>query len=157
MPGMTSWSRFSEETPELAAAVQERFDAHRHKVIATLRRDGSPRVSGIETTLRDGELWLGGMPRSLKCLDLLRDPRFALHSAAVDPPDDPAAWPGDAKIAGLAVEVTDPELYAAVLGPPGDDSGEPAHLFRVSVTEAVLTRVAPSADRLVIESWHEGR
>ena len=32
--------------PELALAVQRSFDAHIHKTLATLRADGSPRISG---------------------------------------------------------------------------------------------------------------
>jgi hypothetical protein len=157
--GMATWAAFHEQAPSFAAAVELRFDAYRHKVLATLRQDGSPRISGIETTVREGELWLGGMPDSLKCLDLIRDPRFALHTATVDPPDggDPAAWPGDAKIAGTAIEVTDPETCAAFADATPEKPPGPFHLFRVSVTEAVLVRVGKGADHLVIESWHEGR
>ena len=107
---MANWRGIEEAAPELAARARSAFDAHRHKVLATLRRDGSPRISGIEATFEDGELWLGMMPGSRKALDLRRDPRLALHSASVDPPDDPTTWSGDAKLAGRAVEVDDPAL-----------------------------------------------
>src|SRR5262245_20572123 len=99
---MASWSEVEAAAPELAARARTAFDAHRHKVLATLRRDGSPRLSGIEAGFVDGELLLGMMPGSRKALDLRRDPRLALHSASVDPPDDPTTWPGDAKLAGRA-------------------------------------------------------
>jgi hypothetical protein len=116
--------------PELAGAVREIFDAHRHKTLATLRADGAPRISGQEVGFVDGELWLGMMPGSRKAVDLQRDPRFALHSASVDPPaGDPAAWRGDAKLSGLAVQITDAEQVAAVLSrlaEQGDDAGQPA-------------------------------
>ena len=59
--------------PELAAAVQRCFDAHIHKTLATLRTDGSPRVSGQEMSFRDGNVWLGMMPDSRKARDLQRD------------------------------------------------------------------------------------
>src|SRR5215208_6427294 len=105
---MANWSEVEAAAPELAARARATLDAHKHKVLATLRRDGSPRLSGIEATIVDGELWLGMMPGSRKALDLRRDPRLALHSASVDPPsDDPSAWPGDAKLSGRAVEVDD--------------------------------------------------
>ena len=123
-------------------------------MLATLRRDGSPRISGIEASFDDGELWLGMMPGSRKALDLRRDPRLALHSASIDPPDDPTTWTGDAKLSGRAVEVEDPELLRK-LG-AGDDA-EAAHLFRVDVTELVHTRVGDPADHLVIDLWQEGR
>ena len=81
-------------------------------------------------------------------------PRLALHSASLDPPDDPTAWCGDAKLAGRAVEVDDPALLER-LG-AGEEAGE-AHLFRVDVHEVVHTRVGDPADHLVIELWQQGR
>ena len=86
--------------------------------------------------------------------DARHDPRLALHSASIDPPDDPTDWTGDAKLAGRAVEVDDPARLAR-LG-AGEEAGE-AHLFRVEVTEVVHTRVGDPPDHLVIEVWQEGR
>jgi hypothetical protein len=151
---MASWKEIEAAAPELAGRARAVFDAHKHKLLATLRRDGSPRISGIEATFADGELWLGMMPRSRKALDLRRDPRLALHSTSFDPPDDPTTWAGDAKLAGRAVEVDDPALKERFVGggPPGG-----AHLFRVDVTELVHTRVGDPADHLVIELWQPGR
>src|SRR3712207_463284 len=91
---MPSWSHVEIEAPELAARARGFLDAYVHKTLATLRRDGSPRISGTEVKFVDGELWLGSMWRSLKALDLQRDPRFALHSGSADPPN----WTGDAKL-----------------------------------------------------------
>jgi len=155
---MASWNEIESAAPELAARARAAFDAHRHKVLATLRRDGSPRISGIEASFTDGELWLGMMPSSRKALDLRRDPRLALHSATEDPPDDPTAWPGDAKLAGRAVEVADPAMLARLgAGEEGDGAeGGGAHLFRVDITELVHTRVGDPADHLVIDLWREG-
>ena len=149
---MATWSEIEAAAPELAGRARTALDAHKHKTLATLRRDGSPRISGIEATIADGELWLGMMPGSRKALDLRRDPRLALHSASDDPPDDPTAWTGDAKLSGRAVEVDDPALLEK-LG-AGDEAG--AHLFRVDITELVHTRVGDPADHLVIDLWREG-
>jgi len=151
---MATWKRFCDAAPELAGQAQAAFDAHKHKLLATLRKDGSPRVSGIEATFADGELWLGMMPGSRKALDLRRDPRLALHSASLDPPDDPAGWAGDAKLAGRAVEVDDPGLLER-LG--AGDQADAAHLFKVDVTEVVHTGIGDPADHLVIELWQEGK
>ena len=101
---MSSWRDLEGAAPELAAAIEQRFADHKHALLATLRRDGSPRISGIETTFRNGELWLAMMPDSTKTADLRRDPRFALHAA----PIDLELVDGDAKINGRAIEVTDP-------------------------------------------------
>jgi len=146
---MARWSEVEAEVPELAAAARALFDAFTHKTIATLRRDGSPRISGTELNFRDGELFFGSMWRAVKALDLRRDPRFAVHSGSADPP----AWAGDAKLAGTAEEITDPARVEEVNGP----AVAPSHLFRADVTELVVVRLGEPADHLVIESWHAGR
>ena len=143
---MASWRELEEAEPEFAGRVRRLFDAHRHKTIATLRADGSPRISGIEAQFVDGELTFGSMPRSRKGADLLRDPRFALHSASEDPPEgDPAGWSGDAKVAGRAVLVGELE---------GEVSGQS---FRAELDEVVVTGLNDAATLLVIESWRPGR
>ena len=148
---MPSWSDVEAEVPELAALARGYLDVQVHKTLATLRKEGSPRISGTEINFADGELWFGSMWRAVKALDLRRDPRFALHSGSVDPP----GWTGDAKLSGRAEEVTDPERKVAIIGadaPPG-----PSHLFRADIDEAVVVRLGDPADHLVIESWHAGR
>ncbi len=125
--------------------------------LTTLRADGSPRISGIEPLFTSDELWLGMMPGSRKAADLLRDPRFALHSATIDK----QVTHGDAKISGRAVPVErDADLdafraaFQAQTGyapPPG-----PFHLFRAGVTELSSVRPGPGGNHLVIEWWREG-
>jgi hypothetical protein len=147
MPAMASWKDVAAEAPDLAARVQARFAEHKHAVLGTLRGDGSPRLSGTETTFKDGELWLGSMDPARKADDLGRDPRLALHSATADP----EMVGGDAKVTGRAVEVTDDATKAAVVeGDPG-----PFRLFRVDISELALVEV--TSDHLVITSWREGR
>ena len=150
---MPSWSTFERSAPELAAAVRRHLDAHVHKTLATLRRDGSPRISGTEVIFARGDLWLGSMPGSVKARDLQRDPRCALHSGSADPPD----WTGDAKVAGRVEEVFDEELRAAVLGADGQRPAGPSHLFGLDVTELSVVHLNDARDGLIIESWHPGR
>src|SRR5690242_21663581 len=103
---MTRWQDVEQAAPEFAQRVRALFEAHRHKTIATVRADGAPRISGIEAAFEDGELVFGSMPHSRKGADLRRDPRFALHSATVDPvKGSEASWPGEAKISGRALLV----------------------------------------------------
>ena len=133
---MATWSDFETAAPELAARVKERFDAHKHKTLATLRRDGSPRISGTETDFRDGELFIGSMWQAVKAKDLQRDGRFALHSATFDPDDN---WPGEAKLAGVAHEIVDAARVSEVNGEAA--AGGPSHLFRLELTEASVVSV----------------
>jgi hypothetical protein len=149
MPG---WTDFEAEAPRLAAQVRARLDAHVHKTLATIRADGSPRISGTETRFADGELWIGSMWQARKALDLARDPRFALHSGS----DDPPAWHGDAKLAGRAEEVRDAERVRAINGADGGPQG-PSHLFRLDLGEVSFVALDPTGRELVIEVWTAGR
>ena len=147
---MARWQEIADDAPEFATAVQAAFDAHLHKALATLRRDGSPRLSGNESRFLDGDVYLGMMLASMKARDLRRDPRLAIHSATADA----EMRLGDAKLSGRAVEVPDGAEKSRYLEVQGDPGG-PFHLFRIDIDEVVLTRVA--GDHLLIESWHPGR
>jgi hypothetical protein len=143
---MVEWAEFAADAPEFAAAVRARFDAGVHKTLATLRRDGSPRISGQEILFEDGSITMGMMAGSFKLADLRRDPRFALHSPTLDE-TSPTTWAGDAKLAGRAREiVSSPEAPVA-------DAG----YFALEIDEVVLVRLDDPPEHLIIESWHAGR
>jgi hypothetical protein len=151
MFGVARWSDVQQQAPDLAEQVENRFKSHRHALLATLRRDGYPRLTGVETQWALGDLWMGMMHGSRKARDLLRDPRMALHSA----PDAPEIGHGDARVTGRAEAVVDEERIAAWAetldgAPPG-----PFHLFRLDVAEVLLVRAV--TDHLLIETWTEGR
>jgi hypothetical protein len=137
---MASWEAFAQDAPDLARRVRKRFEATKHHVLATLRKDGSPRVSGTELEFEGADIFLGSMGGSVKARDLQRDPRFAIHAN----PGDGSMEGGDAKISGT-VEETEPVSH------PG------SHRFRMSIEEVVLTSLHPKGDRLVIETWKPGR
>ena len=150
---MAAWRDVAELEPEFAARARGFLDAGVHKTIATLRRDGSPRISGTEARFSDhGELWFGAMWRSLKALDLRRDPRFALHSASVDPP----AWEGDAKVAGTVEEIDDEDRKRTFVEGAEERPSGPWHLFLARIAEVSVVRLSASRDHLVIERWKEG-
>jgi hypothetical protein len=139
---MTAWRDVEQAEPEFAQRVRSLFDAHKHKTIATVRADGSPRISGIETVFEDGELVFGSMPNARKGADLRRDPRFALHSATVDPVEGAEAqWPGEAKIAGRAIAA------GSITEGAGGDR------FQADIAEVVHTHLNEKATMLVVEWW----
>jgi len=142
---MASWAEFAAAEPAFAGKVADRFAVRKHKTLATLRKDGSPRISGIELEFGEGELYLGMMPGSRKLHDLQRDPRLALHSPTEDPPDQRAAgWSGEAKISGRGVPV---DAADSTQGPR----------FCIDIGEVVLTHLNDAGDRLVVESWRPGQ
>jgi hypothetical protein len=146
---MPSWREIEQDAPDFALRVRRSFDAGTNKTLATLRCDGAPRISGSESEFSSGgEVTLGMMSGSMKLLDVLRDPRVALHSPTLEPPkDDPGSGPGDAKMGGSLVEIR----------PPVDTPHTDARFFELDITELVLTYVGTPADHLVIESWHPAR
>jgi hypothetical protein len=139
---VATWEEFSAEAPELAATVRRGFEAAKHHVLATLRRDGSPRVSGTEVDFRGPDLALGSMGGARKAADLRRDGRFALHAN----PGEAMRTDGDVKVAGYAVEA-----------PRSDGLPQGSHPFLLDLREAVVTSIHPDGDRLVIESWRPGQ
>jgi pyridoxamine 5'-phosphate oxidase-like protein len=137
---MATWGAIEQAEPEFAARVQSLFDAGRHKTIATVRADGSPRISGIECEFEDGELRFGSMGGARKGADIARDPRVALHGPTFHPVEGKESeWPGEAKIAGRAIAQPDGEAFV------------------VDIDEVVITCLNPEATRLVVESWNPAR
>lgn len=140
---MASWKAIEEAEPGFAQRVRRLFDAGRHKTIATLRTDGSPRISGIESEFADGNLRFGSMTGARKGADLRRDPRFALHGPTFHPEDGKESeWPGEAKIAGVAI-------------PAGPVTGEESdgEMFLADITEVVITGLNAGASKLMVEYW----
>jgi hypothetical protein len=145
-----TWRAIEEAEPEFAGRVRRLLDAGRHKTIATLRADGSPRISGIECEFADGDLRFGSMSGARKGADLERDPRFALHGPTFHPEEGHESdWPGEAKIAGRAIPagpVTTDDANDADEQPDGE-------MFVADITEVVITGLNAEATKLVVESW----
>jgi Pyridoxamine 5'-phosphate oxidase len=136
-----SWAEFEAAQPEFASRVRKLLGSRKHLTMATLRRDGSPRISGTEIQFAGDQLQIGSMPRAVKAMDLMRDPRVAIHGPTHDPAKT-GTWRGEAKISGRAVETA----------AEGD-----AHSFRIELDEVVITGLNKTRDRLVIESWNPRR
>ncbi|WP_116949132.1 pyridoxamine 5'-phosphate oxidase family protein [Jiangella endophytica] len=150
---MATWKQFDDEAPELAKVVRAQLTATKHHVLATLRADGSPRVSGTEVDFDGDHLTLGSMPEARKAHDLQRDSRYALHNN----PGDGSMTVADIKISGRAAEVTGPEFeayqtaHAAGL-PPG-----PFHLFRLGIDDVVLAGLNDTRTGMEITLWRPGQ
>ena len=138
---MATWGDFEAAQPEFAARVRKLMTARKHLTMATLRRDGSPRISGTEVKFEGDELRIGSMAGARKALDLRRDARVAIHGPTTDPAKG-GHWRGEAKIAGKAVEQA---------------SNDDSHAFQIDIEEVVITKLNAARDRLVIESWNPRR
>ena len=96
-----TWQEFAQQDPELAALGQERLDRNGLVMVATLRKNGWPRISPVEPLFHNGQLYLGMMWRSRKALDLLRDPRCSIHNAV----SDRMASEGEFKVYSRALDI----------------------------------------------------
>ena len=101
-----TWAELERATPELAALGRKLLERFQFVFVGTLTRDGSPRVNPCEAYIIDGHLLLNMMPRSLKALDLLRDPRVYVHT----PVTGKDAGDGEFKLAGRAPTLEDATL-----------------------------------------------
>lgn len=128
------------------------MEAGRHKTIATIRANGSPRISGIECEFTDADLCFGSMSGARKGADLERDPRFALHGPNFQPEEgNEKDWPGEAKVAGRVIRASSSAIT--------DEGDEPdGEMFIADISEVVITALNAEGTRLVVESWtpHRG-
>ena len=153
------WSDLEQTQPRLAELGKERLIGPGVVLVATIRRDGTPRLSPVEPYLLDGDLWLSMMWQSTKARDLLRDPRILVHSVITG--RDGAE--GEFKIRGTARTENDPgpqrryaDAVAANLGwnpVPGR-----FHLFAVDIGAVSYLRYDPggSGDQHTA-LWPSGR
>jgi Pyridoxamine 5'-phosphate oxidase len=126
-------------------------------MVATLRKDGSPRLSAVEVMFDNGRLMVGMMPGSVKALDLLRDPRCSLMTTIADKDD----LSGEGKLFAHAAAWTDPAEIARFLGSAAQrlemdvEAFEGSHVFEIQLSGAAWQYV--DGDAFVTESWNEGR
>jgi hypothetical protein len=109
---MVTWKEFAAAEPDLAdvgRALLFQFNVGL-AFLATVRRDGAPRLHPVCPVLSDDRLFVLIIPTSPKRHDLRRDGRYALQTF-------PQPKPGsdEFSIAGKAVGVDDPAVRAAIL------------------------------------------
>ncbi|MBH0780294.1 pyridoxamine 5'-phosphate oxidase family protein [Nocardia bovistercoris] len=155
---MTTWSEFTEQAPTIAAVFTRRHRATGNLcMLATLRADGSPRISPLEPRIFEDDLVLAGMPNTTKFHDLSRDPRFCLHTATVDT----MVGDGDAKLFGAVTDNHDESLHRRFAQSLFDETGFDIrdqkfdHYYIAALTGASTVEVID--DHLLITIWTPGR
>jgi hypothetical protein len=132
---MVSWSQFEAGAPQIAEAGRKLI--HQHGIglayLATLRKDGAPRLHPICPTVFEGGLYALIGPTH-KQRDLLRDGRFALHSFPCPEVDD------EFLVMGRAQLIDDQILRSRVLADlksKGMTSTEDELLFEFRIDRAM--------------------
>jgi hypothetical protein len=123
-------------------------------LVATIRADGSPRVSPVEPLFWREDLWLSMGLGSRKAADLRRDARILVHSIVTNP----SGADGEYKVRGRAIEVTDREVESEFAHEVVKRLGWTPevgkfHLFRVDVHDVTFIRWDEATNDQFITRW----
>ena len=149
------WQEFARQDPAMAALGQERLDRNGLIMLATLRKNGWPRISPVEPLFFNGQLYLGMMWQSQKALDLLRDPRCSVHNAV----SDRHGSEGEFKVYGRATAVTNAaelkgysDAMAQKIGIEFD--GQEFHCFAIDIDSAAANTLV--GEQFQHQVWKAG-
>jgi Pyridoxamine 5'-phosphate oxidase len=152
------WSELERRQPRLAGLGRQRLLDPGVVLVATIRRDGTPRLSPVEPFVMDGELWLSMLWQSTKAADLARDPRILVHGVVTNRMGEE----GEFKVRGHARSEKDRGVqsrYAAAVAQALGWKPDPGrfHLFAVDIDHLSYLRYdEPTGDQYVTQ-WPPGR
>jgi Pyridoxamine 5'-phosphate oxidase len=147
------WAAFARAAPELAERGAAMLRAFTLAYLATLRRDGSPRVHPVTVTVDGTGVYVYAVASTPKARDLRRDSRYAAHAFPTfvesDFRDDEFAF------GGRAVEMTDRALYDDVATRHNDTVHEGDPMFRLDLSWALHKRREPGRGAVYLR-WRLG-
>ena len=147
VPG--GWQDLELDAPEIARLGMDRINAAHIALLGTLRRGGSPRISPIEPYFARGQLLVGAMARSRKAADLLRDPRFVLHSTVTGPD----SGEGELKLHGSAVEASEDLRRATVDAWWSAWAPDKAIVFSLHIEQAAFIEWDIEHGLMIVHRW----
>jgi hypothetical protein len=131
---MATWAEFGADDPGLAAFGVERLNG-KLCYLATVRRDGTPRLHPVTAIIGEGRLFLFMEPTSPKGYDLRRGSGYALHSAV----QDSQGTGGEFSVRGHASPVDDAETREIAVRSSSYHPQDRYVLFELSVEGAAST------------------
>ncbi|HNN14240.1 MAG TPA: pyridoxamine 5'-phosphate oxidase family protein [Anaerolineales bacterium] len=129
-----TWKTFASQSPELAEFAQSRLH-NKVAYLATIRKDGGPRVHPFTPIIGDGHLFLFMEPTSPKGHDLRRDPRFAVHCSVTDT----SGQSGEVIVTGRAKFIEAPEVRVIAVRVSPYKPAERYILFELEIENATIT------------------
>lgn len=153
------WSEVQSSQPRLAEVGRRRLIEPGVVLVATIRRDGTPRMSPVEPFVMDGAFWLSMMWQSTKAKDLQRDPRILVHNVITSPDGGPD---GEFKLRGTARTEDDREVqrrYAEAVAASLGWNPEPGrfHLFELDIDEVTFISYDTATGDQQVAMWPPGR
>lgn len=152
------WAELAGAQPRLAELGRERLLDPGVVLVATIRADGTPRLSPVEPFVLDGVLWLSMLWGSTKAADLQRDPRILVHSVITSRD----GGEGEFKIRGRARmehDLTVQSRYAAAIAAALGWDPEPGrfHLFAVDIGQVTFIRYDDASGDQHVAMWPPSR
>ncbi len=129
-----NWNILESQAPEIAEFGKVRLHG-KVAYLATLRKDGSPRVHPFTPIIGKGHFFVFMEPSSPKGKDLLRDGRYAVHCSV----SDTSGESGEFVVNGKARLIEDPELRALAVKIAPYKPAERYVLFELDVESVVVT------------------
>jgi len=129
-----SWKTLEEQQPNLAAFGKVRLH-NKVAYLATIRKDGSPRVHPFTPIIGEGHFFVFTEPTSPKGNDLRRDGRFAVHCSV----SDTSGESGEFLVTGKAKFIEDSELRALAVKLTPYQPAERYVLFEFEPENIVMT------------------
>jgi pyridoxamine 5'-phosphate oxidase-like protein len=150
---MVTWKEFASAEPEMARAGRSLLNQFSVGLafLATVRKDGAPRLHPVCPVLSGDRLFVLITPTSPKRHDLLRDGRYALQTFP-----QPKAGSDEFYVTGKALPVDDPATRAAVLRDAKHMANEAETVFELSIDRVMYTRwenVLTPQMRSVHQKW----
>jgi len=145
-----SWREFEEGSPDLAslgASLLSRKIAY----LATIRKDGSPRIHPVRPIIGEGHLFIFIDQSSPKRSDLLRDGRYAIHCSVFET----NGLSSEFMIIGVAEMVDNPEIRQRAVDLWGANVPEIYTLFAFSIDRAIATEYTEER-KPVRYRWRKG-
>lgn len=149
MTGPADWRHLEQGAPELAGLGLARLHAAGVAMLGTLRPDGSPRIDPVEPHLARGQLLVGAMSWSKKAADLLRDPRYVLHSVVTGPDNGE----GELKLHGSAIQASRGLRAAATQAWWSGQPSEQAVVFSLRIATALFIEWDIERALMTVHRW----
>jgi len=154
---MVTWKEFAAAEPDLAETGRSLLFQFKVGLafLATVRRDGAPRLHPVCPVLSDGRLFVLITPLSPKRADLLQDGRYALQSF-------PQPKPGSDEffIVGRALLIDDPTARADILRDAAHMADASETAFELLIDRVMHTRwehVLTPQMRSVHKKWRAAK
>jgi hypothetical protein len=148
---MATWAQFAAAAPELAALGLALLNKYQIAYLATVRKDGAPRVHPVSPFIIEGRLFVATKPSSPKAYDQLRDGRYVIHALPGENDDE-------FLIRGRSLAVTDAATRALIMAQGPHFVHADDYFFEYDIELAATTvweNVGKPATRPIRRRWQE--